>query len=270
MRIPPFIAKYESWWRRIAIAAAIIMLSGCVVRGIVRIQDGDFKIHWETGRRFLAGEFLYTGGHDFPYPPILGMLWAPAAALPITVSKIVCYPLGIVALLVLLWTVSRLVVPAFRLGRGAAFWTMALAIALDIRFILRDQAELGFNTAIAALIGLGVYLWRRNRDLLAGVSLGLAIAIKCTPAIFLAYFVWKRQWRIALCAGVAALLFTVSPALFQGPTSWTRHMETWLINASHGITGSGSGFEANEIYRLTNLSLRPCLTGYLTRLPTIA
>src|SRR3954464_11458275 len=162
MRVPRIIARHEVQWRRVAVAAAGIILIGCAVRAFGRIHDGDFKIHWETGRRFLAGEFLYTGGHDFPYPPILGMLWAPAAALPITVSKIVCYPLGIVTLLVLLWTVSRLVVPAFRLGRGAAFWTMALAIALDIRFILRDQAEVGFNTAIAALIWLGVYLWRRN------------------------------------------------------------------------------------------------------------
>ncbi|MFL6513408.1 MAG: glycosyltransferase family 87 protein, partial [Chthoniobacterales bacterium] len=174
------------------------------------------------------------------------------------------------ALLILLETLRRLVAPAFCLGRMSVFWVMALAIILNFRFILRDQAELGFNTAIAAMIWLGIYLWRRNRDLLGGFSLGLAIAIKCTPAIFLAYFLWKRQWRIAVYAGVAALLFTLTPALFQGPAFWTRHMQTWVINATHGITGSGSGFEANEIYRLTNLSLRPCLMGYVTRLPTIA
>jgi alpha-1,2-mannosyltransferase len=270
MRVPRIIARHEVQWRRVAVAAAVIILIGCAVRAFVRIHDGDFKIHWETGRRFLAGEFLYAQGHDFPYPPILGMLFAPAAALPMAIAKIVFYPLGVVALLILLATLRRLVGSGFRLGRGKAFWVMTLAVVLNFRFILRDQAELGFNTAIAAMIWLGIYLWRQNRDLLGGLSLGLAIAIKCTPAIFLAYFVWKRQWRIAVYAGLAALLFALTPALFQGPAFWTQHMQTWVINATHGITGSGSGFEANEIYRLTNLSLRPCLMGYVTRLPTIA
>src|SRR3954465_11589385 len=125
MRIPPFIAKYESWWRRIATAAAIIMLSGCVVRGIVRIQDGDFKVHWETGRRFLAGEFLYGGGHDFPYPPLLGFLFAPAALMPMAVAKAVLYPLGIAALLLLLWLLHALIRSSFKLNDTQAFWAAA-------------------------------------------------------------------------------------------------------------------------------------------------
>src|SRR5689334_20782686 len=115
MRIPPAIARHDLWWRRIAVTAGAVILAACAVRAIVRITDGDFKIHWETGRRFLGGEFLYTNGHDFPYPPILGMLWAPAAALPMTLSKTVCYPLGIFALVVLLWTLWRMITPAFRL-----------------------------------------------------------------------------------------------------------------------------------------------------------
>src|SRR2546421_8123012 len=117
MRIPPALARHELRWRRIAIAAAVMVLVGCAIRAFLRIHDGDFKIHWETGRRFLAGEFLYAQGHDFPYPPILGMLFAPAATLPMAVAKVLFYPLGVAALLILLETLRRLVAPAFCLGR---------------------------------------------------------------------------------------------------------------------------------------------------------
>ena len=208
---------------------------------VVESLDGDFKVHWETGRRFLAGEFLYTHGHDFPYPPILGMSFAPTALLPVPVAKIVFYPLGVAVLLVLLWAVRRLVQPALDLETRQAFWAGALGVIFTLRFILRDQAELGFNTAIAALIWTGIYLWRQRRDLLAGASLGLAIAIKCTPAIFLVYFVWKRQWRMAICTVAAALFFTVLPAVWQGPASWSNHMRTWVVNATHGISGQRNG-----------------------------
>ena len=267
MRIPPIIAKREPLLRRIVMALGIGLLLGWAARDLIRAHDGDFKTHWETGRRFLAGEFLYAGGHDFPYPPFLGMTFAPAALLPMPIAKAVYYPAGVAALLVLLWTLRRLVRSVFPLDETQAFWVTALAVFLCIQFILRDQAELGLNTAVVALIWLGIYLWRQRRDLLAGISLGVAIAIKCTPAIFLGYFVWKRQWRVAFCTGAGAFFFTVLPVVWQGPPSWSNHMKAWAGNAVHGISGTGSGFEASEMLRTKNMSLRPSLMGYLARVP---
>ena len=224
-------------------------------------------MHYETGRRFLAGEFLYADGHDFPYPPFFAMLFALPALLPLPAAKAILYPIAIAVLLVLAWTLQRIIRSAFALDEKEAFWISVAGLFFCIQFILRDQAEVGLNTAIAAFIWLGVYFWRQDRDLLAGTSLGLAIAIKCTPAIFLAYFIWKRQWRIAICTALAALFFTVLPIVCQGPASWSKHIEAWATNAVHGISGTGSGYEVSEMSRTKNLSLRPSLMNYLTRLP---
>lgn len=262
MRIPPAIIKREPLFRRIVMALGVVALLGCAARAILKPYDGDFKLHWETGRRFLAGEFLYAGGHDFPYPPFFAMIFAPAALLPIPIAKVVFYPVGVAALLLLLWTMRRLVRSAFPLDPRQEFWTAALAVFLVIQFVIRDQAELGLNTAIVAFTWLGIYLWRRSRDLLAGVALGLTIAIKCIPVIFLGYFVWKRQWRMAICTAVATLFFTAAPVVWQGPGFWGNHMKTWIGNAIDGM--SGSGFEANENFRDRNMSLRPVLLRYLT------
>jgi hypothetical protein len=224
-------------------------------------------VHWETGRRFLAGEFLYAGGHDFPYPPFSGMIFALAALLPMPVAKAVFYPVGVAALLVLVWTLRCLGRSTFQLNETQAFWAATMALFLAVQFILRDQAELGLNTAMVTLTWLSIYLWRQRRDLLAGSSLGVAIAIKCTPAIFLGYFVWKRQWRMAICTAAAALFFTAAPIVWQGPASWSDHMRSWVANAVHGISGTGSDFEASEMLRTKNMSLRPSLMGYLGGLP---
>jgi len=257
--------RNEPAWRRLITALGAAALIGCAVRAIAKPYDDDFKLHWETGRRFLAKEFLYTGGHDFPYPPFFGMTFAPTALLPMPIAKAAFYPVGVAALLALLWTMRRLIRSAFSLNEKQTFWVTAIAVFLAIQFIIHDQAELGLNTALVALTWLAIYFWKQHRDLLAGVSLGAAIAIKCTPAIFLGYFLWKRQWRMVMWTTGAALLFTAAPMIWQGPTSWSMHMRNWVGTAVEGV--SGSGFEANEDFRDKNMSLRPVLMRYLVRQP---
>jgi alpha-1,2-mannosyltransferase len=265
MRVPRLIADREPLFRRIVTALGIVVLLGCAARAMIKYDEGDFKLHWETGRRFLAKEFLYTGGHDFPYPPFFGMIFAPTALLPMPIAKAVFYPVAVAALLALLWTMRRLVRSAFSLDETQAFWVTAIAVFFAIQFLIHDQAILGLNTALVALTWLAIYLWKQRRDLLAGVSLGAAIAIKCTPAIFLGYFLWKRQWRMAISTTAATLFFTAAPMVWQGPVSWTMHMRNWVGTAIEGV--SGSGFEANEDFRDKNMSLRPVLTRYLVRQP---
>ena len=75
--------------------------------------------------------------------------------------------------------------------------------------VVRDLTECGVNTLLVAYCWLGVYLWSRGRDIAGGVSLGLAMALKCTPALFWVYFLWKRQWRMAVATAVAAVAFKV-------------------------------------------------------------
>jgi hypothetical protein len=263
MHIPAAIAQREPLLRRIVIAIAIVALLTCAARAIIKSDEGDFKLHWETGRRFLSGEYLYTGGHDFPYPPFFGMTYAVTALLPMPIAKAVFYPAGVGALLLLLWTMRRLVQPAFCLDDAQTFWLSAIAVFLAIQFIIHDLAVLGLNTAIIALTWLGIFLWKQRRDLLAAVSLGAAIAIKCTPLIFLAYFMWKRQWRMGIWTTVATLFFTAAPMMWQGPVSWSKHMHDWTGTVLQGL--SGSGFETHLDFRDKNMSLRPVLMRYLVQ-----
>jgi alpha-1,2-mannosyltransferase len=260
-------SKREFLWRRLVIAAAILVVSASAYRAISKPWDGDFKLHWEFGRRFLSGEFLYASGHDIPYPPFWGMAHAPAALLPMGAAKAILFPFGIVALAALLWILRRLAASAFALNRAQVFWVTAVAIFLASLFIIRDLAELGVNTALVALSWLAIYLWTQRRDWLAGISLGLAIALKCTPAIFAAYFLWKRQWRMFIAAALATAFFTLAPIVWQGPVSYWNHISTWAMNAWQGF---GSGDPSTGVLgpdSLQNMALRPALARYLIQLP---
>lgn len=267
MRIVPIISAYEKLWRRIVIAAAVLVLLACAGRALYKVDDGDFKLHWESGRRFLAGEFLYANGHNMPYPPFWAMAHAPASVLPLPAAKAVLFPIGIVALVVLLWTLRRLAGTAFSLDRTSSFWVAALAILLVGRFAIRDMAELGVNTALVTLTWFGIYFWRQKREWLGGASLGMAIALKCTPVIFLGYFLWKRQWKMVAATGTAAAIFTLAPMVWQGPASYSSHLGTWLGNVWRGVANADPSVGVLGPEPLQNMSLRPALARYLMHLP---
>ncbi len=183
------------------------------------------------------------------------------------IAKAILFPVGIAALALLLGTLRRLAAPAFSLDGTRAFWVAALAMLLAGRYVIRDLAELGVNTALVALSWLAIYLWTQRRDLLAGTSLGMAIALKCTPAIFVAYFLWKRQWRMVAATCAATALFTLAPIVWQGPASYWNHMTTWSMNAWKGFGSVDPSVGVLGPEQLQNMALRPALARYLIHLP---
>ncbi|HEX8680043.1 MAG TPA: glycosyltransferase family 87 protein [Chthoniobacterales bacterium] len=256
--------------RRVAIAIGVLVVVICAVRAISKPTDGDFKLHWGFGQSFLAGEFLYARGHHLGYPPFWAMAHAPLALLPLPIAKAVLLPLGLAALGALLLILRRLASPSFDLTPPQVFWTAAVALILASRYVIRDIAEVGVNTSLVLLTWLAICLWRNNREVLAATSLGGAIALKCTPMLFAAFFLWKRQWRMAALTAAATACFTLAPVLWQGPISYTEHMRTWLANAWQATASGDPGEVMLGAEPVRNMSLGATLAGYLAgRPPTL-
>jgi alpha-1,2-mannosyltransferase len=234
---------------------------------IALAPQGDFMRHREFGRRFLAGEFLYFGGLDVPYPPFWAMVQAPLSLLPSNTAQFLVYPLAILSLCGLIHVLHRLARPIWPLGPEQDFWAMSGAVVLAGQFLLRDLSECGFNTLIVALVWTGIYFWSRQREVAAGLLLGLAAALKCTPVLFLAYFVLKRQWRTVVAGSVVALALTLAPAIIQ-PNSYGDHMKIWAFSAARGLwplADPSRGTLGDE--PLQNLAFRPALARFLIHLP---
>jgi alpha-1,2-mannosyltransferase len=228
---------------------------------------GDFSNHLESGRRLLAGEFIYSGGLNVVYPPFWAMAHAPLSLLGSRAARILCFPLAGLSVGALLWILNRLSRARYPLGGEASFWCGVAAVALSSQFLARDLPLLGANTALLALAWLGWYLWSTGRPALAGVCLGLGTALKCTPLLFVAYLALKRQWRLVAVALSVAMLATLSPVLAMGTDPYRRAMSHWIAVVVRGLgdTDPSRGPLGEE--KIENLSLRPALARYLMRLP---
>jgi hypothetical protein len=100
----------------------------------------------------------------------------------------------------------------------AGWW---LPVILDMQ-----EGQTNFLALLPLMAGLYLAQEQRPRsDAAAGLLIGLAIAVKVTPAIFAAYFLWKRRWTIAASAVAGVALWSlVVPALVFG---WDQNLR-WL------------------------------------------
>lgn len=228
---------------------------------------GDFPHHFELGKRLAEGTFIYKGGVDFVYPPFWALVHAPLHFFGLHAAQIIVYPLAVVAIAVLIFTLKRLSEQMLPLSPDADFWVATLAIVLGSLFLGRDLPEVGVNTALVALTWLSVYFWSRERDIAGGIFLGLASAMKCTPLLFVAWFILKRQWKIAAASCAALALFTLSPVLVTGPSQYVRMMETWVAGVLHGFGEQDPSRGPLGEEKVENISLRPALARYLMHLP---
>ena len=187
--------------------------------------------------------------HVFSYPPFTVLPFVPFTLLPFRAAAVVWQALSLGFLALSLWCLWR-AVPLSPVGG-----TLLIALAL-LYEPLENSLGLGqINLLILALTS--VFLWAlvSGRAALAGVSLGLAVAMRFHPAIFFVYLAWRGKWAplawgvatAAACTGIAILL-----------VGWQATVEyATVVAPKYAQAFSGLG----------NLSL----TGWLTTVgPTVA
>ncbi len=220
------------------IAALLLFFVALSVQYAVKASRGDGRrsaiLRWRDQLLSLQeGEDIYQR-YTYPNPPIMALILLPVAnvpewtGLPPVAGALVWYYLKVgMTLLALAWA-FRMVEAA---GRPFPLWAKVLTVLLALRPIAGDLSHGNVNLFILFLVVAFLYAFHRGRDFLAGLLLALAMACKVTPALFVAYLVWKRAWRaLAGCAAGLALFFWpgLVPACFLGWEENLQQVRSWV------------------------------------------
>jgi alpha-1,2-mannosyltransferase len=201
----------------------------------------DFRIYMWGGHAVLDDSRLYLAlayGHWFTYSPFAAIVFVPVAALPLAVAR-VGWDLASVAALA--YSCTRIVqLAGYRPTRLAVAGFVAAAMALDPVW---ETLFLGqINLILLALILTDVWLVSRGSSGLAvGVGVGIAAAIKLTPAIFIVFFLLAGRTRAAFVAAGTFVLcgligFLVAP---HASKLYWEHL-------SHDTTRVGAPYISNQ------------------------
>jgi len=233
----------------------------------VDTKIGDYDVNREFGRRFLAHEDLYEGGQCFNYMPISALYWAPMALVSPRVGMACRYLMAIVCLCLTFRMLSSMAFLGRQRDPGKTMAVTLVSLVLAVHYLLRDFDDGGPHVILLAVLVGGVYCICRGREKLAAFWLGLGIATKITPGLFLPFLLWKRQWRAAGYTAAATVLWILLPAVWMGPTSWWQHQQQWnQVALSVFQESQDPGRDDNE-QRVQNQALKPAIIRYLVTYP---
>jgi alpha-1,2-mannosyltransferase len=232
-------------WLRIAWRLFQVFTAAAMAYGAWRLLGHtpyriDIDVYRMGGRAWLDGRPLYAdnamfhtrGGLDLPftYPPLAAIAFCPFAWLPLPLAS------GAITLTTLVLLIVSTIIVLARLD-VAARWTMLpdpawlrrcwLAVAVVAPAVIYlepivSNIEFGQINVVLMTLVIADCVPRRT-PWPRGLLLGLAIALKLTPAVFLVYFALRRDGRAALTAVASFVAATLAGFVL----AWRDSLEYW-------------------------------------------
>jgi alpha-1,2-mannosyltransferase len=220
-------------WRWALLALFVAGIAAAHVWYGIRHHFYDLDIYRQAVNWWLDGHDLYKftkpdvvqGTLGFTYPPFGAVVLVPFAVLPRSLAVALYTVLTVAALIVTTWW---LLAPVVRRHRW--FLPFVLILALTVISTLEPIREtysfgqINLLLVFAILLDLLILLPRQSRW--AGIAIGLAAAVKLTPAIFIVYLLLTRRRRAALVATISATAATLLSAAIGPRASWDFWTDT--------------------------------------------
>ena len=225
--------RTSRWAWSVPVAAALVPV-GPILAAPPGERLKDLLVYHGAGGIAGAGENLYafrTGfAMPFTYPPFAALVLEPLARMPLGLAQTLWTAASLAAVVALAATVLRPVADRI----GLPLTVAALLISSPVRSHLRF-GQVGLFLVLLVALDL---LQRTGGRRTAGAGLGMAVAIKLTPAVFLPWLAVTRQWRrlratLLWCGGA-----TLAGVLLLWPSSGD-----YLLRASRDT----SRFGANDV-----------------------
>lgn len=203
----------------------------------------DFVVYFEAAKVFLSGGNPYLGlitrSFPFNYPPTsLLVLW-PLGLLDFQTANLLWNILSTLAVLVSIWLICQV-------AGVRQKWYLPLVLLFTV-FFFPVKFNIGngqINHFLLLFCSLALYLYQAKRPKLSAFFLATATAIKFAPAIFLLYFIIRRDWRylrfffawLLILIGISIIFVPIDFQLVYWrdvlPLSFTTGAKDWYYNQS--------------------------------------
>jgi alpha-1,2-mannosyltransferase len=234
----------------------------------------DIDVYRMGGRAWLDGRALYDrdtvfhtqGGLDLPftYPPLAAIAFFPFALMPLPVASAVI-TVTTLLLLVVSTAIMLSALEVWAQGPGcrwpprtagpawlARCW-LAVAIVAPAALLLepiQSNFEFGQINVVVMTLVIADCVPRRT-PWPRGLLLGVAVALKLTPAVFLVYFVLRRDVRAVVTTTLSFIVATLIGAALTWRDSWqywtrtvhdTDRIGDTTLNTNQNIAGTLARF----------------------------
>jgi hypothetical protein len=229
----------------------LLALAAIALAALARSTSGwgDFGGYMDAGAAFREGR--YSSDPRNTWPPFFSLLAVPlsfASALPERAVRLAWGSFTTAVFAVTLARIWRRWAP-----ETTPAWAAPAGVLLAAPFIVAHIVHQQIYALVFAACAQGFIEADRGRETRAGALIGLAAAVKVTPAFTLAYFLFARRYRVlaAAIAVVAACSLATVPVLgLRGAIDAHRR---WVDRASTlgGTYGDRNQSLESLVYRWT-------------------
>jgi hypothetical protein len=217
------------------------------------IHRCDLSVFVSAGRAALKGTEIYEArnmrGWRYVYPPPFALLMMPFAVIPLIWASLIWYLLSVTAIVFsvrLTWALLATV----HCHSGNLRWLALLPSAL-VLWLLISALQHGQTTPLVLwLVMTALACERSGRNVCGGIALAAAILIKVFPALLIAYFVWRRKWRVVGITIIAMFMGGfILPSLIYGARRNLTYWNEWIGIVALPAVSSQSDVESNPLGR---------------------
>ena len=141
--------------------------------------------------------------------------------------------------------------------RGPPPWAVLIVVLLCARPLISDLQHGNVNIIVMFLVVSGLWALTKGRPLLAGAAIGLSIAVKVTPGLFLPYLAYKRRWRALMGCGLGIALSVLLPTLVLGlKGNYNQHCNWYDFMIKPYATKGAVAYQGHINQSLSALSMR--------------
>jgi alpha-1,2-mannosyltransferase len=208
---------------------------------------------WLDGRPLYAEDTLFQtpSGLSLPftYPPLAAIVFSPFAWLQLPTASaaitLITFALLIISTMVVLtrldvWSRSHAVPAPAWARRG---WLAAAIVAPSTIWCEPISSNFAFGQVNVVLMALVIAdCVPRRTPWPRGLLLGVAIALKLTPAVFVLYLLLRRDGRAMLTTGASFAAATVAGAVLARHDSW----QYWTNTIRHTDRIGGAALNTNQ------------------------
>lgn len=166
----------------------------------------DFSGYYFGSKYLLTGLNPYLGGGSlftsYVYPPIVLLFFLPFTILTFQTAEIIWTILSLVFLLVSLKLLSSMLDIKF-FSRLNLFLMSLVFISFPIKFSF-GMGQI--NLFVLCLLVFSLWFFKRKKEFLSGVFLGLSLAIKLFPLLLPVYFLFQLKKKVLLGLFVSFLI----------------------------------------------------------------
>jgi hypothetical protein len=256
--------RWLSWFRdHSPMLAAIVFFLAMFWPFMRKGEEGEWRrCFLRAANRLQSRQIIHRPDevNTYAYPPAMAMLAVPLAQLPFRWSLGAWYLTNVAAMVAAITCAWRLTGGPMlhQLSRpwSHIFW---LGLLLASRFLVAPLENQQFDVLITAVLFAGCLALWRGHDTLAGIALGTAAAMKCTPLLFAPYLLWRGKARAAAVMLLMTVLLNRLPDVFW-PREGGLYLADWVGTFLVKVARTAPGVWESD------LILNQSLSGLINRL----